>query len=319
MSYSGMSGMSGMAAPLTQFSNGAVAQALIQSRDATFNEVGAGCWAGQFLPPKTWESAGLSWDINNLKFNKSDTLDQSGQHIRMYLYAMELFGNVKYTETAATAAAGPKLKIETHAAIAQPLSCEIERPQYSAFLAELKIVESWATRRDERGAEILTQTVPQLPFWASVCSLQPHRAPYTLELTDCALGFAMMVVMRFKQAFNCPRPSEYSPNIQPMLPVPPFSSFPSGHATESRMFADMFCTLTMQNINSQMTQQLNLLTQRIAENREVAGLHFKMDSIAGDRLGRDLASWFCNYAADSNGHVNWLWKKAQTEVTALGY
>ena len=135
---------------------------------------------------------------------------------------------------------------------------------------------------------------------------------------DCALTFTMVVCMRFKHAFNCPRPSEYSPNIQPMIPVPGFSTYPSGHATESRVFADLMVALT-NRAGTPFQTQLQRLSERIAENRVVAGLHFPMDSDGGQTLGKDIASWFVAQAKEQTNTLFWVWEQAETEMRDLGF
>src|SRR6476620_12615144 len=100
------------------------------------------------------------------------------------------------------------------------------RPKLSVFEAQLKVVESWAERREDRASEILVQVLPQISFWSSVVNLHPNRTPKTLEFIDVALQFAMLMVMRFKHALGCPRPIEYSPNIQPVLLTPGYATLP---------------------------------------------------------------------------------------------
>ena len=201
----------------------------------------------------------------------------------------------------------------------------LQRPTYGQFLAQLGEVESWAYRREERAAEIMSQTIPQAPFWSSILDLQPHRMPRTLELADCALNFAMLICMRFKHAFNCPRPSEYSPHIQPLIPVPAHSCFPSGHATESRVFAELMNVLLGLNGNDSYLQ-LAALSDRIATNRIVAGLHFPIDSEKGHDLGKAINVFFVNHATidgdhskSSNTTIGWLWSEARKEAKQFGF
>jgi membrane-associated phospholipid phosphatase len=147
--------------------------------------------------------------------------------------------------------------------------------------------------------------VPQVPFWASMLHLHPNRHRYTFELMGAALRFTMMVVMRFKHALACPRPSEYSPNIQPMILVPGYSCLPSGHATEGTMAKRVLLALTGQADGSPLQLQIDALTRRIAEHRVVAGLHFPIDGEAGFALGNALAGYFLALARRASGHAAW--------------
>jgi membrane-associated phospholipid phosphatase len=296
---------------LTQAVGPLEAQALMTTRDAIFDEVVD--WSGEWKWGKNWapRSEAMEWDRSDdvLVFDKPETMGQSAQHIRHLLNLTGLLTAIRIS------AAGYSMTVKSDGGA---IITSIERPSHASFLAELDQVQSWATRREERAAEILSQIGPQSVFWASVCQLQPHRTPRTLELMDCALTFAMMVCMRIKHAFNCPRPGEYSPNIQPIIPVPGFSTFPSGHATESRMFADVMLELTNRT-GTPLDTQLHRLSLRITENRMVAGLHFPMDGVAGQKLGAELASWFVAQAQDSGHTLHWVWTGAQAEMKDLGF
>ncbi len=58
-----------------------------------------------------------------------------------------------------------------------------------------------------------------------------------LELMSALVAFASFVVQQAKAILDVPRPSLLTERIQPMLPVPPYSAFPSGHATEAVLVA----------------------------------------------------------------------------------
>jgi membrane-associated phospholipid phosphatase len=64
--------------------------------------------------------------------------------------------------------------------------------------------------------------------------------------------------------------------------VPGHASFPSGHSTQAHLMAlcvnDVFNTLPQQNT---VLEDLWTLADRIARNREIAGLHYPSDSDAG--------------------------------------
>ena len=109
-----------------------------------------------------------------------------------------------------------------------------------------------------------------------------------------AVMFASLLVQRVKLIFNLARPCELSPRIQPMIATPGFSTFPSGHATESRLVSDLLSTLLARaqapaGWAGPVDRMLVALADRIAENREVAGVHFSVDSTAGAALGSQLA------------------------------
>ena len=168
----------------------------------------------------------------------------------------------------------------------------LKRPSQALFVQQLGLVMNWASLREDRASEILTQMSGAAPFWASVVGIQAHRHKYTLEVLGLALSLAWLVEMRFKHAFACPRPVEYSPQIQPMIATPGHGALPSGHATEAFMVARVLQKLTNPPQGSETRAQLKRQAARIAINRTVAGLHFPVDSAAGRLLGEALAGYF---------------------------
>lgn len=165
----------------------------------------------------------------------------------------------------------------------------ITRPPLQVFEAQVHKVESLAQLRQERMAEILGEIGPPYALWAAVAGLSPQRTPRTLELIDCGLRLCSSVVQRFKHQFACPRPIEYSPLVQPVIQTPGHRSFPSGHATQAFFVARLLKLLADARCSGVMEEQLQAQAGRIAQNREVAGVHFPVDSMAGCLLGDTLA------------------------------
>jgi membrane-associated phospholipid phosphatase len=224
-------------------------------------------------------------------------------HIRATLLDIEWLTQLEF------GVAGQTATLASRALGGRPIVA-ITRPGRAAFEAQLALVESWASRREEYLPEIVSQQLPQLAHWASILHLQPQRHRHTIELIETALRFAMGIVMRFKHALNCPRPSEYSPNVQPLIPVPGYSTLPSGHATEAHMAACVLLALTGQTPPgpigavaqaSPLRLQLMRLAARIADRRVVAGLHFPLDSAAGQALAFGLADYFVALATGAQG------------------
>ena len=101
--------------------------------------------------------------------------------------------------------------------------------------------------------------------------------------------------MRFKHALACPRPIDYSPAIQPIIPVPGHGSLPSGHATEAFMVAHLLEILLPGGY--EYRRYLQPLAFRTSINRTVAGVHFPIDSHAGRCLGQSLIEHFVYLAS----------------------
>ena len=188
-------------------------------------------------------------------------------------------------------------------AVAYPIA-NLSRPSRAFFEGQLRLVDSWASSRETRGPEIMTQLDPPMGYFASIANLHVERTPKTLRLIALAQHFAYLVGMQFKHALACPRPVEYSAFIQPMVETPAHASLPAGHAVESFMAAGVIEALVPGfTPGSSPSVALRRLAHRIAQNRVIAGLHFPIDCVAGEVLGQALAEYFV--ALCRNGGQTW--------------
>jgi membrane-associated phospholipid phosphatase len=182
------------------------------------------------------------------------------------------------------------------------------RPTEATFQGQLDLVEAYADLREDREGEILAQLTPPVAFWSSVVSLHPDRTRYTLELLDVALRFANFVEMRLKQGLSCRRPIDYSPQVQPMILTPGHGSLPSGHSTEAFMIAFILWQLRrgVDNVNDgRWCEQLMRQASRVAINRTIAGVHFPVDSMAGQVLGLALGKYFVHRCTGVGTYGAW--------------
>ena len=178
----------------------------------------------------------------------------------------------------------------------------MHRPDELFFKKQFALVRSYAEIRSDRAAEIIAQMRPQVPFWSAAVHMHPSHTPKTLELVELALGFASVMCMRFKQAMAVARPIDWSAEIQPIIATPSHSAYPSGHATEAYMIAYTLPGLVALPGPTRTHIQTQLLAQahRIAENRTVAGVHFPVDSLAGQLLAKALADYFLFHCGEPN-------------------
>jgi membrane-associated phospholipid phosphatase len=147
--------------------------------------------------------------------------------------------------------------------------------------------------------------VPQYAYWSSIAYLHPDRTKKTIELLDAALRLANFVEMRVKHALACRRPIEYSPQVQPMILTPGHGSLPSGHSTENHMVARILWELRGGTPGDVLGVEFMRQAARIAVNRTVAGVHFPVDSVAGQLLGLTLARYFVRRAKGNTGFRAW--------------
>jgi len=182
------------------------------------------------------------------------------------------------------------------------------RPPRGTFRRQLRLVQAWSDLREERTTEILAQLTPPAAFWTGIADLHPDRTRWTLELLDLALGLAGAVEQRFKQALPCRRPQELSPQIQPMILCPGHSAFPSGHATEAFTIAYVLWRLLRAANpakNALWAEQLMRQANRVAVNRTIAGVHYPVDSAAGQLLGLTLGEYFVRRCRGAGTYTAW--------------
>ena len=175
-------------------------------------------------------------------------------------------------------------------AVDHTLLVRIARPEVDDFGRAAPLVATYAELRADRLAEILVQREYLIPFFASILPVTPDRAPAVIEMLETGLAFVTPVVMRIKLALGCPRPSQFSELVQPMILEPGHPTLPSGHATQMFTLATMLTLLNKAPVKN-VGSQLYRLACRVAINRTVAGLHFPADSAAGAVLGIQLGRY----------------------------
>jgi len=185
------------------------------------------------------------------------------------------------------------------------------RPTEAIFHRQVELVVNYADLRADRLTEVLAQADGPTAFLASVAYLAPNRSRWTLELLGAIFRLAQFVEFRLKHALACRRPNEYSPQIQPMILTPEHGSFPSGHATETFAMAIVLIELLRASPVSVYQQKIYAvqflrLAARVAINRQVAGVHFPVDSAAGAFLGLTLGAYFCRRSNNARQYDAWV-------------
>jgi hypothetical protein len=273
-----------------------------------------GTWQGQTLTPayqrkidfyknlKDWEpwvrAAIIDFELlSNLSFSthaETFTFIRNGQTVTKNSPSSVTVWSLN---TAPTSAADPTPK-------ANPgRIATFIRPDAPVFKDQLDFLDQYADLREDRAAEILTQLGPQYAFWSSIVYLHPERTRKTIELLDAALRLSNFVEMRVKHALACFRPNELSPQVQPIILTPGHGTFPSGHSTENHMIARILWEFLGKS--SDVGEQLMRAASRIAVNRTVAGVHFPVDTAAGQVLGLALGRYFIQRATGGSQFNAW--------------
>jgi len=107
--------------------------------------------------------------------------------------------------------------------------------------------------------------------------------PRTKTLVSAMNSDLEYFVLREKLKFARVRPSDLKSEIDPVIANPKHASYPSGHAAQSYMVG-----MTLADINPSMEETYINFAKEIGHRREIAGVHFASDTIAGKALAKTV-------------------------------
>ena len=87
-----------------------------------------------------------------------------------------------------------------------------------------------------------------------------------------------------KATYDLPRPFKVSDRVKPATDARPVASYPSGHATRAMVYARI-----LSEIFPDKKDALTELGLQIGYGRVIAGVHYPMDVLAGQKLGNAYA------------------------------
>jgi membrane-associated phospholipid phosphatase len=163
---------------------------------------------------------------------------------------------------------------------------ELKRIFSAAYTAkEIDDLQIFATGRERRNAcmEIIQQDKNFQVYWLQLMMMSPGSHPATFLLLKIAARVGEIVMIHYKYHFKRPRPSQVCPALMPVLEVPGHASFPSGHSLLAHLTSNCLSYLAPW---AKVT--LTRLAERVAKNREYAGLHYASDSEAGREIAAVL-------------------------------
>jgi acid phosphatase (class A) len=143
----------------------------------------------------------------------------------------------------------------------------------------------------------------------------PVTKPATKAMVQAAMFDLVPVLMYFKSVFNRGRPHHCCDlKIDPMFArpdrlYPGHPAYPSGHSTQAHVIAFLYGDMF-----PKQEQALLEAALRVGQNREVAGLHYPSDTLAGRELARKFVDTMKGVPAF---HTLWLTAKAEWPEVAL--
>ena len=143
--------------------------------------------------------------------------------------------------------------------------------------AELKeLLEIQATRTPEQEKAAIADAQENVWRFADVMGpdFDAAKLPKTAALFDRIVATEDVVDDHAKKAFNRPRPYMLDEQIHPLLKKSKSGSWPSGHSTVGYLMATVLGEMVPEKRNELFTRAAGY-----AENRLVAGFHYRSDTV----------------------------------------
>lgn len=141
-----------------------------------------------------------------------------------------------------------------------------------------------ALRTPEKVEEIRSEIVAYgSKFGSSTLKEITTGRPTTTKLVDFLLNTSARVILEQKQHFDRVRPSYLDTTLTIAIDVPGHPAYPSGHSTQANLIAS-----TLSELDPKNTGEYFASAASIARNREIAGLHYPSDTVAGRLLADQL-------------------------------
>ena len=145
---------------------------------------------------------------------------------------------------------------------------------------EIEVVRKLQERSDDNLADIRKELTAN----GIVESFNPPEHVVD-DLMKKLVDIVEPVVIKIKVEYNRTRPSHIDKSIKPSIDVPEHPSYPSGHATQAHFVAHQ---LSKQFPEHKDRYESN--AHRMAQNREIAGVHYPSDSAYGKVLGEFISA-----------------------------
>ena len=154
---------------------------------------------------------------------------------------------------------------------------------------ELQGMANEISKIGNKSKDILEKYDDILPSFEKICKRKGLNFPkkYMSDLIEEAAE----IIIKLKYKYNRPRPYQLAPILgielkSALVDSANTPSFPSGHACQSKLVANMLCIIYPECI-----EDFQKMAEKIAYSRYIGGVHFPSDLVYGD----ELADWMINY------------------------
>jgi len=170
-------------------------------------------------------------------------------------------------------------------------------PKKIDFYAELKKVENYLVKVDKSDIQNAYNynNLPHLEFQPVMFTLFSN---YSLTMTqrtrilgyiNAALNDAVVITWYYKFKYDIPRPNQLNLNLKTLICTPYHPAYPSGHSVLGGLIVELFSLLFPKE-----RDQLDKLYEDLKRARFQSGVHFEVDSIYGEPVGRNFGKYIYN-------------------------
>ncbi len=237
--------------------------------------------AGAGAPARSTPSRATPHELPAELKNEAKLLEDRSYDNRVLLASWDLMSRIRLTQPSATAV---DLMLEGYAT--KPVTFSQPTPG-ELVIAVKELIEHM---KNEANLDEIVFEDDCLDFaFALDVPMWPWQHEKTLQAMDVVTRVAGIPLYVMKHWLNVERPSELSKDVVPLIPVPGHRSFPGGHSTVTHVLAVVLGAIM--EADGPKKDRLDRIAARVADNREIAGLHTGLDTKAGERLGRLLGEW----------------------------
>lgn len=106
-----------------------------------------------------------------------------------------------------------------------------------------------------------------------------ENKPNSTILLAVGMAIGQLVGMHFKDHWERARPVQHCPALMPIIPTPSHPSYPSGHALQAYLTKHLLSAAANTKEGEALHDYFSNFAERIAINREIAGVHFPTDKL----------------------------------------